>query len=68
MNLTKLRNEQIRLIKYLEEGGYSKKHIRRIECEIKNVLKYGADYDSYLDYYENYIKVTYSSKNARRRK
>ncbi len=68
MNLTKLRNEQIRLIKYLEEGGYSKTVISEIKSEIKNVLKYGKYYDSYLDYYENYIKVTYSSKNARRRK
>ena len=68
MNLTKLRNEQVQLIEYLKEGGYSDDYISVIKCEIKSLLQHGENYDSYLDYFENYIKKEYPSINAWKRK
>lgn len=68
MNLTKLRNEQIRLIKFLQEGGYSKSHIYKTKAEIKHLLDFGENYNSYLDYYKKYVILKYTDSTQKNKK
>lgn len=65
MDLTKLSNNQIQLIKFMEEGGYSESYINKIKNEIKRLLKYGEQYKDYLDYYDKFIKPKINVKNQR---
>ncbi len=63
MDLTKLRNNQIQLIKFMEKGGYSERYICYIKKELKRLLQYSDSYDNYFDYYNNIIMK--SSKNKK---
>lgn len=65
MNLTKLRNNQIQLLNYMEKGGYSETYISKIRNEIKRLLVFGEQYDNYFDYYNIFIKPKISIKNQR---
>ena len=67
MDLTKLRNNQIQLFEFMEKGGYSKDYIRNLKYELRKLLKYGESYESYLDYYENFLKQI-SEKNLRNKR
>ena len=49
MELTKLRNEQIQLFKFMEKGGYSERYICAVKKELKRLLQYGDSYDNYFD-------------------
>ena len=55
MELTKLRNEQIQLFKFMEKGGYSERYICAVKKELKRLLQYGDSYDNYFDYYNNVV-------------
>ncbi len=55
MDLTRLRNNQVQLIKFMERGGYSKSYIEDVEYEINELLRHGDNYNSYLEYYQEYI-------------
>lgn len=68
MNLTKLKNNQIQLIEYMEKGGYSKDYIRYLRYELNKLLKYGNSYESYLDYYSNFIKPNTSVTSLKNKK
>lgn len=68
MNLTKLRDNQIQLIEFMEKGGYADSYITKIKNEINRLLKYGEKFDSYQEYYENFICSKISLKNARHKK
>ena len=63
MDLTKLRNNQIQLIKFMEKGGYSEKYICSVKKELKRLLQYGDSYDNYFDYYNNIIVKLSKNKN-----
>ena len=67
MNLTKLRNNQVQLIEFMEKGGYSTSYIRSLKYELNKLLKYGESYENYLDYYENFIKKI-SQKNLKNKR
>ena len=65
MYLTKLRNNQIQLLNYMEKGGYSETYISKIRNEIKRLLVFGEQYEDYFDYYNNFIKPKTSIKNQK---
>ena len=68
MNLTKLRNNQMQLINFMKEGGYSNFYIDKIKNEINRILKFGTEHASYYEYYEKFIIPKTSLKNQRHKK
>ena len=69
MNLTKLRNNQIQLIKFMEKGGYSERYICSVKKELKRLLQYSDSYENYVDYYNNVImKLSKDKKELQRKK
>ena len=68
MDLTKLRNNQIQLIEYMKKGGYSKDYVRNLRYELNKLFNFGSMYETYLDYYNDFIKPNTSEsclKNKR---
>lgn len=68
MYLTKLRNNQIQLIKFMEKGGYSKSYINQVKTELNRLFKYGNSYKSYQDYYQNLTQINIKNKELKSKK
>jgi len=56
MDLTNLKQNQAKLVSYMENTGYSKSYIHSVKVEINRILSYEKDnpWKSYLDIYRDY--------------
>ena len=56
MNVDNLRNNHPKLISYMEDAGYSKDYIGRLQAEIQKILAEvdSKDWDCYSDVYKDY--------------
>ena len=67
MDITNLKNNGKKLVTHMKNNNYSKTYIDKIQNELNQLIKYGSNYDSYLDYYENYIRKISIERNKRHR-
>ena len=65
MDLNKLKNKSNILISHMINNNYSQRYISKIKKEIETILDKGTSYDSYFDYYENYLRK--NSKQTKRK-
>ena len=56
MNFANLRQNQMKLIKYMEAKGYSRSYIQMVKSEISHILNHeqNNEWESYYDIYEGY--------------
>jgi integrase len=62
MNVENLRNNHPKLISYMENSGYSKDYVNRLQVEIQKVLTEAntKDWDCYNDVYRDYEAIALS--------
>lgn len=65
MDLNNLKNKSNILISHMINNNYSQRYISKIKKEIETILDKGTSYDSYFDYYENYLRK--NSKQTKRK-
>ena len=65
MDLNNLKNKSNILISHMINNNYSQRYISKIKKEIETILDKGTSYDSYFDYYENYLRQ--NSKQTKRK-
>ena len=67
MDITNLKNNGKKLVIHMKSNNYSKTYIDKLQNELNRLIKYGSNYDSYLDYYKNYIRKISIETNRRHR-
>ena len=65
MDLNNLKNKNNILISHMINNNYSQRYIGKIKKELETILDKGSSYNSYLDYYENYLRK--NSKQTKRK-